>query len=244
MTKEILLSTFHPWIKNAAPEPSPLTVGELYVYLVSIHLAKPLQLFNMCSQVLLCTCCANCFPTVQLCFIVWYALIKNGGEMQHVGAALFTCVCFLWMHSLQAPWHLSSLPFFFLLWKTSFQAMQSFPLPFFWHEMDIRCQLKNEWIRSNTTSPWWQVCTGFLWGSWACVFCIYLHILYRAMSQRVVIALTAGRELFITIRITYCALKSPACALYHGVRRRHILMHNRQYENAAGSWAQASGLGS
>lgn len=46
------------------------------------------------------------------------------------------------------------------------------------------------------------------------------------MSQCVVIALTVGGELFISIRIAYSKLKSPACVLYHGVKRRHSARQN------------------
>ena len=54
-------------------------------------------------------------------------------------------------------------------------------------------------------------------------------------------ALTVGRELFIITRISYSKLKSHACVLYHGVKRRRLIStHKRQYEDPAGSGAEAS----
>lgn len=52
-------------------------------------------------------------------------------------------------------------------------------------------------------------------------WCICTHGEKQAISQCVVMALAVGRDLFITIRITYSKLKSPAYVSYHGVKRRH-----------------------
>lgn len=51
-----------------------------------------------------------------------------------------------------------------------------------------------------------------------------MHRQYQAISQCVVMALTVGMELFINIRITYCKLKSPACVVNRGVKRRHAVV--------------------
>lgn len=40
-------------------------------------------------------------------------------------------------------------------------------------------------------------------------------------------ALTVGRELFIIMRISYSELKSHACVLYYGVKRRHSVSYQR-----------------
>lgn len=60
---------------------------------------------------------------------------------------------------------------------------------------------------------------------------------HQPISQCVVMAVTVGRELFITIRITYFKLKA-ACVLYHGVKTELDAVSsepNRQYETQQGA---------